>query len=299
MAELIKKCVFVVGPTASGKSAWALRAAEKYRGSVVNIDSIQLYQDLLIGSAAPTAEDKKRAPHFLYSYVVAPQELTAADYLRDFYQLIESAPRFPLFIVGGTGFYIRALEKGMYDIIPVPAEFRQGIEAELAAENGAETLHRELLQKDPESKIHLNDHFRLVRAIEIIRYTGKIPTHLKQGATANKNELPFPSIKLGFDFEKAHYEKQVAARTRKMIGDGIIEETRNFYDAGMAEWAPLQSVGYKETIEYLTTGKSVNWLFENINQSTMQLIKKQKTWFRRDKAILWSNHEEELQQFLS
>lgn len=293
-----QKCIFVLGPTASGKSAWALRQAEKYNGSVVNIDSIQLYKDLIVGSAAPTEEEKKRAPHYLYSYVAVPREMTAADYLVDFYQLLKNELKFPLFIVGGTGFYIQALEKGMFNIEPIPVEFRKKIEEELV-QNGSAALYSELKEKDPNSKIHINDHFRLVRAIEIIRHTGKIPSQLRATPESNKNEFPFEYIKVGFDFEKTQFEKLIKLRTRKMIEGGIIEETRKFYDLKISEWAPLQSVGYRETLEFLRSGQSKDWLFEAINQSTMQLIKKQKTWFKRDRAILWSNQEQLLEQFLS
>lgn len=296
MDESTKKCIFVVGPTASGKSAWALEMAEKHGGSVVNIDSIQFYKGLEVGSAAPTIEDKKRVPHYLYSYVEAPTEMTAGKYITDFYKLLEGHIKFPLFITGGTGFYIQALEKGMFDVEPVPEEFRQQIEDELE-EKGADLLHKELLQKDPQSKIHLNDHYRLVRAIEIIRYTGKTPSQLKN--SQGKNLFPLPYIKVGFDFEKEIYRKRVSFRTKHLIADGIVEETKSFLDQGFRNWAPLHSVGFRETAEYLNEGRCVEWLHESIEQSTMQLIKKQKTWFRRDPSILWSNHESHLTDFLS
>ena len=172
--QIDSRCIFVIGPTASGKSAWALQQAEKYNGSIVNIDSIQLYKDLIIGSAAPNEKERAIAPHYLYSYVAAPKEMTAADYVKDFYQLLETNIKFPLFIVGGSGFYIQALEKGMFDVKPIPEELRKGIENELAIEGPAK-LYAELKEKDPNSKIHINDHYRLVRAIEIIRHTGEIP----------------------------------------------------------------------------------------------------------------------------
>ena len=153
------KCVFVVGPTASGKSAWALAQAQKHNGSIINIDSVQFYAGLLIGSAAPTDDEKKLVPHYLYSYVSAPAEMTAGGYLKDFYQLLTGQVKFPLFIVGGTGFYIQALEKGMFDVEAAPAEIREQLESELN-KNGAEKLYRELLARDPRSKIHVNDHFQ-------------------------------------------------------------------------------------------------------------------------------------------
>lgn len=299
MAASTKKCIFVVGPTASGKSSWALEQAQKYGGSVVNIDSIQFYEGLLIGSAAPTEAEKKIVPHHLYSYVKAPCEMTAGDYLKDFYELIEKKDlKFPLFITGGTGFYIQALEKGMFNIEPVPEEFRKGIEAELASV-GAQKLHDELKEKDPNTKIHVNDHYRLVRALEIIRYTGEVPSALQADTSQNKYEFPFSYIKVGFDFEKSAFEERVKLRTQKMIAAGLIEETSLFLDKGFSDWAPLRSVGYKESVQYLIEKQNQDWLKDAINQSTMKLIKKQKTWFKRDGSILWSNQSEALQLFLS
>ncbi len=298
LTEKNRKCIFVVGPTASGKSAWALEQAEKHKGSIVNIDSIQLYKDLLIGSAAPTIQEKKRVPHLLYNYVAAPAEMTAGGYLRDFNQMVENLPVFPLFIVGGTGFYIQALEKGMFDIEPVPPEIRAAIEAELA-NDGAGKLYAELQAGDPATKIHINDHFRLVRAVEILRHSDGIPSELRKADSENKNAFPFEYIKVGFDFEKSLYETPVRKRTALMIKSGIIEETRALKERGLSGWAPMQSVGYKETVAFLETGKSLEWLAENIHISTMQLIKKQKTWFKRDSTILWSNQEQAVGRFLS
>ncbi len=297
-----QKCVFVVGATASGKSAWALEQAQKHNGSIINIDSIQFYEGLEVGAAAPTKAEQKLVPHHLYSYVKAPHEMTAGEYLKDFYALVETQIQFPLFIVGGTGFYIQALEKGMFDIEPVPQEVREALEDELA-EQGAEKLHAELLQKDPATKIHVNDHYRLVRALEIIRHTGKTPSELNSSQSANKNEFAFPYIKVGFDFEKSEFEKRIQKRTESLIQNGIIEETQKFLNEGFENWAPLHSVGFKETLQFLKQNKRDNtakkWLTDSINQSTLKLVKKQKTWFKRDGTILWSNHAGHLEQFLS
>lgn len=281
-----------MGPTASGKSRWALQQAQKYGGSIINSDSIQFYKGLQIGSAAPAAEELTKAKHYLYSYVEAPQEMTAGNYIRDFYQLLqEKKLTGPLFIVGGTGFYIQALEKGMYDVEPISVQIRQQIEKELIDE-GAEKLFAELMRADPQSHIHLNDHFRLVRAIEILRHNGKTPSALKAESLAlkNKNALPFPYLKVGFTLDKEASLQVVEKRTAAMIDSGLIEETEKFLNQGFENWAPLHSVGYKETVEYLIHNKSRDWLFENVNKSTMQLIKKQKTWFKRDSAILWSDN---------
>lgn len=301
------KCIFVIGPTASGKSAWALEQAKRTGGVIVNIDSVQFYKGLIVGAAAPSESEKKIVPHYLYSYVEAPNEMTAGEYLREFYQLVEKEKiSGPIFIVGGTGFYIQALEKGMFDVPTVPASLRLQIEDELQT-HGAQALHDELLKYDPHNKIHVNDHFRLVRALEIIRFTGKTTTQLQAEHEKNKNSLPFDYIKVGFDFDKANYIPRVKARTEKMVNEGIIEEAEHFLQQGYESWAPLNSVGYRETVEFLKEGKTRDWLTDFIQQSTMQLIKKQKTWFKRDDSVLWSNHDKQsldllrqkLDQFLS
>ncbi len=296
MAELTdnkdKKFIFVIGPTAIGKSQWALQQAIKYQGSIVNIDSVQLYQGLEIGSAAPTAAEKKQAPHYLYSYVKAPQEMTAGVYLRDFYNLITSENlKGPVFIVGGTGFYIQALEKGMYDVAPGDAKVRKQIEDDLKA-NGADSFFTELSAADPLHEIHINDHYRLARAIEILRTSGATPTQLKAKAVLqNANAFPYPYLKLGFTDSKEALLPRVQKRTRFILDSGIIDETKSFLEKGFANWSPLASVGYREVANYLIHNNSRaaghESLFESIVTSTMQLIKKQKTWFQRDQATLW------------
>ncbi len=283
------KFIFVVGPTATGKSAWALQQAEKYQGSILNIDSVQFYQGLEIGSAAPNQVEKARVPHYLYSYVSAPGEMTAGNYLRDFYQLIESTPlKSPVFIVGGTGFYIQALEKGMYDLEPTNPEVRKKIELELA-EIGPEKLFAELSAADPTHPIHINDHYRLVRAIEILRYYKKTPADFKNLKQINKNAFPFPYLKIGFSLPKEEALLKVQQRTEWMLGHGMIEETENFLKLGFEKWAPLSSVGYKDVVDFLLHNNSRSELFGTIVRSTMKLIKKQKTWFKRDLTVLWSD----------
>ena len=280
-----------MGPTASGKSQWALEQAEKYSGSIINCDSVQFYKGLEIGSAAPTFLDKNKAPHHMYGYVEAPKEMTAGQFLRDFYQLLEKKIlKFPVFIVGGTGFYVQALEKGMYDLEPADLELRAQIEAELQS-RGAEILHQELSFADPKHFIHLNDHYRLVRAIEILRTHGLTPTQLKARTvnTENKNAFLFPYIKIGFSENKESAHLKIQQRAKKMIENGMIEEVQFFLKNGFKDWAPLASVGYKEVVDYLLHNKSKSELFDSIVTSTMQLIKKQKTWFKRDSSILWSD----------
>ncbi len=285
------KFVFVVGPTGAGKTAWALAMAQKHNGSILNIDSVQFYKGLEIGSAAPSLSEHQQVPHHLYSYIEAPEEMTAGNYIRDFYKLIESESlKFPVFIVGGTGFYIQALEKGMYDILPIEKVNKDQIELELK-QQGAEKMFAELTLADPKHGIHIHDHYRLARAIEILRYNKKTPSQLKQQSqlSLNKNAFPFPYIKIGFSLIKENASIKIHERAAKMIENGIIRETQQLLDKGFQNWAPLFSVGFKQVVDHLLHNNSRDELLKNIVSSTMKLIKKQKTWFKRDESILWSD----------
>ncbi len=290
----MKKIIFVVGATATGKSQWALQLAKKYNGSIINIDSIQFYEGLVIGSAAPSAEEKKLVPHYFYNDIKAPNEVTAGEFLRRFHVLLESNNlKFPLFIVGGTGFYIQALEKGMYDIPEVSSELKILIEKEIT-EYGTEKAYAELIAFDPDTKIHLNDAYRIGRALEVKRAFGKTMTQLQLDFESTKKfQLQLPFLKIGVQFEKEVLLQRVITRTEIMLKQGIIAEVEYFVKSGFSDWSPLKSVGYYEVLKYLGGELSKNDLPDLIVQSTMQLIKKQKTWFKRDATVLWSNGEVE------
>lgn len=287
------KVIFVVGPTASGKSQLAMQLAKKFNGSIINIDSVQFYEGLIVGSAAPSEDEKKQVPHYLFSYVKAPQEMTAGQYIRDFYELIESGKAIsPLFVVGGTGFYVQALEKGMYDLPEVSEEIKKEVLSDFET-FGAEKMFAELKSFDPETELHPNDHYRVGRALEVKRaFNLKMSEFKNAAASENKNKLPYASMKIGLTFEtndKEKFTNRVYQRTLKMLDEGIIEETKHFLNEGFTSWAPLSSVGYHETKEYLQGRIKREELPQAITQATMKLVKKQKTWFKRDEAILWSD----------
>jgi tRNA dimethylallyltransferase len=293
------KAIFVVGPTAAGKSQLAISIAQKFGGSIINCDSIQFYTHLKIGSAGPSDEDLKRAPHYLYSYVNPPTEMTAGKFLRDFHDLIETKKdlKFPLIIVGGTGFYVQALEKGMYDVPQIDPQLKQNIEAEIK-EHGNEKAYKELTDFDPETKIHINDAYRIGRALEVKRAFNLKMSELKIQSLLNddaetKLKLPFPSIKIGVDVDREVLKENIAQRTKKMLKAGFIDEVKSLINEGHADWAPVNSIGYFEIKEYLAGRIAESDLEAMINQSTRQLTKKQKNWFKRDPDTKWVNLQSE------
>lgn len=302
------KVVFVVGPTASGKSALALKWAQEFSGAIINCDSIQLFKSVDIGSAKPSAEEFQKVPHFLFDYVPPGQEMTAGEYRRDFFALLEKIEKkFPIvFVVGGTGFYFQAIEKGMYSIGKADQQTQEKVEAELEVLGGPERLHEELKKADPESaaKISINDHYRLGRAIEVIRYHGMPISEVKKKFENEVEPFPFPLLKLGIKASRQELEPGVLLRTKNMLAAGLIKEVEGLLEQNLENWAPLSSVGYLETVQFLKLKKaSKNWpeieknelknLQDLIVQNTLRLAKKQRTWFQRDQQIQWLKMNDE------
>lgn len=292
------RAIFVVGTTASGKSDVAVEMAEAHKGCIINCDSIQCYQKLAIGSAQPSDEQKSRVPHFLFSFVEPPQEITAGEYRRHHFEILDKVPS-PAFVVGGTGFYFQALEKGMFSAPAASEEIQAELEKILEEPLGEERLWKELHEKDPVSaaKIHQRDHYRLVRALEVIRREGRPLSEIRKELEKNPEKYPWPYIKMGIYWEKDELVQRVEERTRKMLEAGLVEEVRECLDQGLGSWAPLSSVGYKECVHMIQENKTKEWLFEEIVRSTLKLAKKQRTWFQRDPEIHWCHGREGLSSF--
>lgn len=285
-----KPVVFVVGTTASGKSQWALDMATRVSGSILNCDSVQLYKSLNVGAAKPSSEEMSLVPHYLYDYVPEGQSMTAGTYTRDFFACMEALPlNKPAFVVGGTGFYFQAIEKGMYPVRQTPLDIQQEVAAILKTEEGAKKLYQEFQLADPEAaqRIHPRDHYRLGRAMELIRAEGKSLTQIQKEFAATQVPFPFPLLKVGVRWDRGILRERVKLRTRKMLEAGLIDEVKDLVARGFGAWSALQSVGYKEVLEYLQEAKSDQWLFDEIVQNTMGLAKRQRTWFQRDAGIQW------------
>jgi len=196
----------------------------------------------------------------------------------------------PIFVVGGTGFYFMAIEKGMYPVIPVPPEVQKQILAEMAEEGGPERLHQEMMDADPVygAKIAKADHYRIGRALELIRSQKKSVTQIQADFEASREKFPHDLLKIGPEWDRDSIRERIAQRTAKMIEQGLIAEVQGLVDSGLdLSWAPLASVGYKETLAFVRGEITKEQLQEEITINTQQLAKKQKTWFQRDSEINW------------
>ena len=282
---MTRRLIFLSGPTASGKSALAIKLAKKFKGVIFNCDSIQVYRELNVGAAKPTQYDFNQVPHYLFNIANAPTVMTAAQYRQRFIEeLSQIAGEVPIFVVGGTGFYFLALEKGLYEIPKTPIELKQSILDELKQNGGKTDLFwNEILRRDPEwaKKNHPNDEYRILRALEILRNNDQNITQLKQKKLDSTSELG-QIHKIHLQFEAKELEGRIRTRAKKMIKDDLLGETQSLMDLGLTQWAPLSSVGYFQAQQYLQNPSTQQELEEQITIATRQLAKKQRTWFQRD-----------------
>ncbi len=283
-----------MGPTASGKSNWAIKQAVKYKAAIINCDSIQVYKELDIGSSKPSLQERSLVPHYLFDYVSYPAEMTAGQYTRDFFSILEQIKEDLIFVVGGTGFYFQALELGMYPVKIIPEEVKARIAQELQKKTFAQ-IYEWITERDPiyANKISVNDKYRIERAYELMVSENKTMTQIQEDFDKAKKVFPYKYLKIGISGSREDLLKLVEKRTAQMIDNGLIDEVKMLINKGYSSWAPLSSVGYKEVVIYLNENRSKEWLAEEINKNTMKLIKKQKTWFQRDKQIININKEQE------
>ncbi len=292
--------IFVIGPTACGKSDLAVEACEELTkaqsepAEIINCDSVQFFADLEIGAAKPTASQMARAVHHLVSHRPVGSEYTAGEFRRDALSVIESRHRAGVkifFAVGGSGFYVQALEKGMYEVPSVSPEVRAQLELEFANLASPPHLYDELKTRDPEAcaRIHPSDRYRIFRALEILRSSPERQTlgQIRQKFEGERKPAPFRVQKIGLSRPREVLREKIAFRTRAMLDHGLIEEVVKLRGRGYAEWSPLKSVGYREVGELLDGKLKDAELESAIVTSTMQLAKRQMTWFKRDSEIRW------------
>ena len=283
------KVVFLVGPTAIGKSQFAFSLAQRVRAEIMNADSVQIYKALDIGSAKPSGEERAAVPHLLFDRVEVGQGFTAGDYRREALALLADRQRAgatSVFVVGGTGFYIQALQRGMYPVPPIPREVRENL-AQSLRRQGVHALYQELKRIDPATAVRVaaNDQYRILRALEIFLASGQRWSEIVR--EFRPHPFPYAAVKVGLTLPREVLLARVQRRAQMMLDAGWIDEVKNILQQTDPHWPPLQSVGYREVVAYLSGGVSDQELLQQIVRSTMALAKRQMTWFRRDREIEW------------
>lgn len=280
--------VVVLGPTASGKTALAIALAEKFRGEIVNCDSVAMYREFDIGTAKPSREERARVPHHLIDWVDPTQEMTAGEYARHARKVlaeIKERQHLP-FVAGGTGLYLRALLEGLFPGPQRSEELRERLR-EQAARRGSGHLHKMLMRLDraAAARVHANDTPKLIRAIEVcLASRQKMSDLWEQGRDPLSG---FRILRLGLDPERAALYGRINERARKMFEKGLVDETKGLAEKYGREARPLASLGYKQAAEFLRGESSLEQAVQAAQQAHRNYAKRQMTWFRREPEVRW------------
>ena len=287
--------VAIVGPTASGKSALALRLARERSGEIVSCDSLQVYRGFDIGSAKATKEEREEVRHHLLDVARPGDTFSAADYARlGRAALADIRDRGLLPIVaGGTGLYLRALLEGLFEGPSRDEDLRRRLER-LAERFGDERLHRLLRRVDPEAaaRVPPRDRVRVVRALEVFRATGwPITLSQREGAEPLRG---FRTLLVGLDPGRERLRLAVEARTRRMLEQGLVEEARGLLALGLAaDRGPLAAIGYRQAVAVVRGSMAEDEAEKAIVAETMRFAKRQRTWFRHQAEVLWFREGDE------
>ena len=274
--------ITVQGPTAAGKTGFAVELAKLLETEIISADSRQIYKYLNIGTAKPTAYEMQGIKHHLID-IISPKEVYDAgrfsDDASDIINELHSKNKIPI-ICGGTGFYIKALTEGLFRAPEIPDNVREALRKQ-TDENGKEWLQNELKRIDPESaeRIEFNDVHRMLRALEVYRVSGKTITEHWKGQTLSPN---YETFNIQITQDRAKLYERINLRVLKMIDNGLISEVEYLISKGYNESNPgMKAVGYKELFPYFKEGISKEECIEKIQQNSRNYAKRQLTWYRK------------------
>jgi len=285
----VKRVEIILGPTASGKTAYSIRKALEYGCPVINCDSRQLYKGMTIGTAVPSKEELAAVPHYFIQTLPVDAVYTAGKYEVDALALVEklfAQGHETLIMCGGSMLYIDAFCYGLDNFPEVPLELREQLMECLQSE-GVTVLARQLRQLDPETadEIDLSNGQRVVRALEVCLYTGKPFSSFK---TRSFKERSFEIVKTGLDVPRDVLYERIDKRVLDMMDRGLLEEVRGLLP--YRNCPALQTVGYKELFDYLDGKTTLDEAVRLIQRNTRHYAKRQLSWWRRDSGINWLPH---------
>lgn len=287
-----KPILCIVGPTAGGKTGASVRAAALLGGEIVSADSVQVYRGMDIGSAKPALSERGGIAHHMIDCVdIGEQGCSVSAYCGQATACILNIQRRKktAVVVGGSGLYVQSLTKPLNFAVPSDALVRAALSA--AYDRDPAAAFARLRETDPvtAARLHENDKKRVVRALEIYELSGRLPSsfgndfHNDAGA-----EPPFPSVRVGLTMDRALLYDRIEKRVEKMLAAGLVEEARAIFSRGYAPDCPaLSSIGYAQLFAFFRGETTFPEAVERIKQDTRRFAKRQMTWFRRDKGIVW------------
>ena len=283
------KVVVICGPTASGKTALSIELAKRINGEIISGDSMQIYKDMDIGTAKPTKEEMQGIRHYLIDFVEPSKRYSVAEFKKDAENAIEEIlkkGKVPI-IVGGTGLYIDSLIYGIeYQDIKIDEKYRKELEKRAEVE-GLQKLYEEAYNIDSRAaeKISKNDKKRIIRILEIYKATGKTKT--EQEIESRKKESKYDYIVFAINMDRQKLYERINKRVDIMIEQGLIEEVENLLKKYNKFPTAMQGLGYKEVVEYLDGKVTKEEMIEKIKMETRRFAKRQITWFKKNKQIIW------------
>ena len=283
---VLRPLIVITGPTAVGKTDFSLKLAREIDGEIISADSMQVYKGLDIGTDKVSKEIRREIPHHLIDVVEPSEKFSVADFVRLSDRAINEIwkkGKYPI-VVGGTGFYIKALLYGIPETPPSSERIREEL-----SQLPTEELYRELLSVDPEyaKKIGKRDRKRIIRALEVFRLTGRPLSSFK--VWSKKPRYPF----LGYFLYRHRPElyRRIEDRVDSQIERGLLEEARSLLRLGEFTTA-FQALGYKEMADYLKGKKSLEEAVRTLKKRTKEFAKRQFTWFRKEPGFRWINLSE-------
>ena len=287
-----KKIIAVVGPTASGKTAYAVELAHKINGEIISADSRLVYKGFDIGTAKPTVEERQGIPHYMIDIVEPEFDYTAGLYVTEARRIIEDIikrGKTPI-IAGGTGLYFRLL---LENYVMPEVEPNYDLRKELQ-EYSSEDLHNLLkkLDRDAADKIYANDKKKLIRTIEIIKISGKPISESRSIAEGSQYDVDW----LGLNFPREILYDRINKRVDIMIENGLVEETKNLLAKHGHIYNIVNTIGYQEITKFLDGEFSFEEAVDKLKQNSRNYAKRQLTWFRKNTKIKWNVYPEKLKK---
>ncbi len=281
--------IVICGPTGIGKTSVAIELARAFGGEIVGADSMQIYKHMDIGTAKPTPAERRAVVHHLVDIIEPDEPFDAARYAETARRVVGNLHKTGILPVaaGGTGLYIKALTQGIFQARPVASVVRDRLRKECEA-LGAPALHDRLRQVDPAAavRLHPNDAFRIIRALEIFETTGKpMSAH---HAEHRFGESPYSVLKIGLEMEREDLYDRINRRVDIMLEAGLQKEVQRLLKMGyVPELKSMQSIGYRHMVDCLQGRSSWDEAVRTLKRDTRRYAKRQFTWFRKDRDVNW------------
>lgn len=294
-AEVFKpKIIVICGPTALGKTSAAIHLARRFNGEIIGADSMQVYRYMDVGTAKPTTEEQACVPHHMIDIVDPDEHFDARQYselAREKIMKLHARNILP-FVVGGTGLYIKALVHGLFETEPSDSGIRNRLKEKVEI-CGSSYLHKQLRLQDPDTakRIHPNDTYRIVRALEVLELTGKpiAQFHRDHGF----NDHPFLVLKIGLYIDREVLYDRIDRRVDEMINIGLVREVNRLLKMGYsARLKSMQSIGYRHMVDFIEKNCPWDETVDTMKRDTRRYAKRQLTWFRADSEIVWRTPEQ-------